>query len=179
MKDYFMPLGNTDFKEIRETGLYYIDKTLLIDQLVGKGRAKVTLFTRPRRFGKSLNMSMLQHFFDIREDSKAIFAGLNISDNIKLCADWMNKYPTILVSFKTVDSINFENAVSQLQMVLADLYRYYDFLLNSIDKNEIDKFNRIMTEDARVSDLMDSLSMLTRLLFNHNHLVFCTYGKLK
>ena len=65
MPEYFMPVGNTDFKEIRETGLYYIDKTMLIDQLVGRSRAKVTLFTRPRRFGKSLNMSMLQHFFDI------------------------------------------------------------------------------------------------------------------
>ena len=106
MPKYLMPVGNTDFKEIRETGLYYIDKTMLIDQLAGKSGAKVTLFTRPRRFGKSLNMSMLQHFFDIREQSGALFEGLQISENKELCDSWMNQYPTILVSFKDVGSSN-------------------------------------------------------------------------
>ena len=88
MPKYLMPVGNTDFKEIRETGLYYVDKTMLIDQLVGKSGAKVTLFTRPRRFGKSLNMSMLQHFFDIRENSESLFEGLAISKNEELCDNW-------------------------------------------------------------------------------------------
>ena len=91
MPKYLMPVGNTDFKEIRETGLYYIDKTMLIDQLVGQSAAKVTLFTRPRRFGKSLNMSMLQHFFDIRENNKELFDGLAISKNKELCKKWINK----------------------------------------------------------------------------------------
>ena len=98
MPKYLMPVGNTDFKEIRETGLYYVDKTMLIDQLVGKSGAKVTLFTRPRRFGKSLNMSMLQHFFDIREKSESLFEGLAISKDKALCDSWMNQYPTILFS---------------------------------------------------------------------------------
>ena len=169
MPEYFMPVGNTDFKEIRETGLYYIDKTMLIDQLVGRSRAKVTLFTRPRRFGKSLNMSMLQHFFDIREDSKALFEGLGISENKELCDNWMNRYPTVLVSFKTVDSINFENAVAQLNILLADLFRKHSYLLDGIDANDNEKIKRITSENARISDLMDSLSMLTRLLFEkHN-----------
>lgn len=165
MPKYLMPVGNTDFKEIRETGLYYIDKTMLIDQLVGRSGAKVTLFTRPRRFGKSLNMSMLQHFFDIREKSESLFEGLQVSENKELCDSWMNQYPTILVSFKSVDSINFENAVAQLNILLADLFRKHSYLLDGIDANDTEKFKRITSENARISDLMDSLSMLTRLLF--------------
>ncbi|MBQ5564811.1 MAG: AAA family ATPase, partial [Clostridia bacterium] len=90
MPKYSMPVGNTNFREIRETGLYYVDKSMLIDQIVEQSKAKVTLFTRPRRFGKTLNMSMLQHFFDIREDSKALFEGLAITEKKELCDNWMN-----------------------------------------------------------------------------------------
>lgn len=171
MPEYFMPVGNTDFKEIRETGLYYIDKTMLIDQLVGRSRAKVTLFTRPRRFGKSLNMSMLQHFFDIREKSGALFEGLQISENKKLCDSWMNKYPTILVSFKTVEATNFNDAVAQLKIVLADLFRSHGYLLNSekVDEDDLETIKKIKAKKADTSDMMDSLSLLTRLLYtNYN-----------
>jgi len=169
MPKYFMPVGNTDFREIRETGLYYVDKTDLIDQLVWQSRAKVTLFTRPRRFGKSLNMSMLQHFFDIREDSKGIFEGLKVFANKALCNEWMNQYPTILVSFKPVESVNFENAVGQLKAVLADLFRNHIYLLegNAIDKDDAEKFQRIKSEKAQTIDLMDSLWFLARLLYQH------------
>ena len=169
MPKYFMPVGNTDFKEIRETGLYYIDKTMLIDRLVNQSRAKVTLFTRPRRFGKSLNMSMIQHFFDIREDSKSLFQGLRIYDNTELCDKWMNQYPTILVSFKTVESNNFENSVAQLRAVMSDLCREYIYLLNDSfpDKDDTEKFKRLKSENSKISDLMDSLSLLTRLLYNY------------
>ena len=145
MPKYLMPVGNTDFKEIRETGLYYIDKTMLIDQLVGKSRAKVTLFTRPRRFGKSLNMSMLQHFFEIREKSESLFEGLVISKDKALCDNWMNQYPTILVSFKTVEATNFQDAVAQLKLVLADLFRSHIYLLDdeNVDEDDVNKFKRI------------------------------------
>jgi len=148
MPKYLMPVGNTDFKEIRETGLYYIDKTMLIDQLVGKSGAKVTLFTRPRRFGKSLNMSMLQHFFDIREKSESLFDGLAISKNKTLCDNWMNQYPTILVSFKTVDATNFQDAVAQLKLVLADLFRSHIYLMadENVDEDDVNKFKRIKSE---------------------------------
>lgn len=171
MPKLLMPVGNTDFKEIRETGLYYIDKTLLIDQLVGQSRAKVTLFTRPRRFGKSLNMSMLQHFFDCRERSVSLFEGLAISEEKKLCDEWMNKYPTILVSFKTVDSVSFENAVGQLKIVLSDLFRKHIYLLNdeNIDMYDKGKYDRILSENPQIPDIMDSLSLLTRLLYKHHN----------
>ena len=170
MPKYLMPVGNTDFKEIRETGLYYIDKTMLIDQLVGKSGAKVTLFTRPRRFGKSLNMSMLQHFFDIREKSRSLFEGLAISKDKALCDNWMNQYPTILVSFKTVDATNFQDAVAQLKLVLADLFRSHIYLMddNRLNNYDIKKFDRILSENPQKSDMMDSLSLLTRLLYTHN-----------
>ena len=171
MPECLMPVGNTDFKEIRETGLYYIDKTMLIDQLVGQSRAKVTLFTRPRRFGKSLNMSMLQHFFDCREKSDALFEGLAISAEKKLCDEWMNKYPTILVSFKTVDSVSFENAVGQLKIVLSDLFRKHDYLFNdpNIDEDDMEIIKRIKSRKADTFDIMDSLSLLTRLLYKHHN----------
>ena len=170
MPKYLMPVGNTDFKEIRETGLYYIDKTMLIDQLVGQSAAKVTLFTRPRRFGKSLNMSMLQHFFDIRENNKDLFDGLSISTNKELYDEWRNKYPTILVSFKSVEATNFQDAVSQLKLVLADLFRSHIYLLDESGLNNYDvkKFDRILSENPQKSDMMDSLSLLTRLLYTHN-----------
>ncbi len=165
MPEYTMPLGISDFEKIRTNGYYYIDKTDLINQIM-TNRAEVTLFTRPRRFGKSLNMSMLKHFFDITEDSKAIFDGLKISENQALCDEWRNQYPTILVSFKTVDSINFENAVAQLKLVLSDLFAKYTYLLDSktIDENDINKFKRIKAETPQISDIMDSLFLLTRLL---------------
>ena len=170
MPKYLMPVGNTDFKEIRETGLYYIDKTMLIDQLVGKSGAKVTLFTRPRRFGKSLNMSMLQHFFDCREKGESLFDGLAISKNKALCDSWMNQYPTILVSFKTVDATNFQDAVAQLKLVFADLFRSHIYLMddNKLDNYDIKKLDRILSENPQNSDMMDSLSLLTRLLYTHH-----------
>ena len=171
MPKLLMPVGNTDFKEIRETGLYYIDKTMLIDQLVGQSRAKVTLFTRPRRFGKSLNMSMLQYFFDCREKSVSLFEGLAISEEKKLCDEWMNKYPTILVSFKTVDSVSFENAVGQLKIVLSDLFRKHNYIFNDpeIDEYDMETINRIKSRKADTFDIMDSLSLLTRLLYKHHN----------
>ena len=105
MKKYFMPVGKSDFEKIRKDGDYYIDKTGLIQQII-ENSAEVTLFTRPRRFGKTLNMSMLEHFFDIHKDSKAIFEGLEISENTPLCDEWMNRYPTI---FRVVDYNGLEN----------------------------------------------------------------------
>ena len=169
MPKYSMPVGNTNFREIRETGLYYVDKSMLIDQIVEQSKAKVTLFTRPRRFGKTLNMSMLQHFFDIREDSKALFEGLAITKKKELCDNWMNQYPTILVSFKAVDAISYDYAEAQLKIVLADLFRDHIYLLQNADmnKNDAETIRRITARKADMSDMMDSLSLLTRLLYHH------------
>ena len=165
-----MPVGKSDFAKVRTAGDYYVDKTDLIRQIASSG-AEVTLFTRPRRFGKSLNMSMLQHFFDIREQSGALFEGLKIAENKELCDNWMNKFPTILISFKTVEATNFNDAVAQLKIVLADLFRSHSYLLDNekADKYDRIKLERILSEEPQTSDMMDSLSLLSRLLYtNYN-----------
>lgn len=100
MKNLNIPVGVSDFEKIRKNEYYYIDKSGLIEDLL-KRTAEVTLITRPRRFGKTLGMSMLANFFDIRKNSKEIFEGLEICDHQTLCSEWMNQYPTILFSFQT------------------------------------------------------------------------------
>ena len=109
-----LPVGISDFKKIREKNYYYIDKTGLIAGLVQGEPAEVTLITRPRRFGKTLGMSMLAHFFDIQEDNSAIFADTDISRNKSLCEKWMNQYPTIFLSFKDVNGTEFTGAYEML-----------------------------------------------------------------
>ena len=127
MKKYTMPVGKSDFAKVRTAGDYYVDKTDLIRQITSSG-AEVTLFTRPRRFGKSLNMSMLQHFFDIREKSESLFEGLQISKNKKLCDSWMNKYPTILVSFKDAGGVGFKESLTRLKSIISKLYEAHLYL---------------------------------------------------
>ena len=168
MKKHTMPVGKSDFAKVRTDRDYYIDKTDLIRQIITDG-AEVTLLTRPRRFGKSLNMSMLQHFFDICEDSKELFEGLNISGNEKLCKDWMNQYPTILVSFKSVESIYFDNVLAQLKMVLSDLVRQHSYLLHdkNTDEFDLELLKKIALREPDISDINDSLLLLTRLLNKH------------
>ena len=103
-----LPVGIENFEEIRKLGFYYIDKTRLIEQLL-QGWGKVTLFTRPRRFGKTLNMSTLKSFFEIGTD-KTLFDGLYISDNKELCDEHMGKYPVIFLSFKGVEGLELDAA---------------------------------------------------------------------
>ena len=102
MKDINIPVGVSDFKKIRENHAYYIDKSGLILKLLREDTAEVTLITRPRRFGKTLGMSMLASFFDIRQNSAALFKGLEISNHTELCKKWMNQYPVLFLTFKDV-----------------------------------------------------------------------------
>ena len=94
-----LPIGTSDFAEIRREGWYYVDKTGLIRDLLNTRKAKVTLITRPRRFGKTLGMNMLADFFDIRMDSKALFDGLEVSKDLALCEQWRNQYPTLFLFY--------------------------------------------------------------------------------
>ena len=103
MKSINMPIGRSGFEDIRENNYYYIDKTGLIQELIKTHGTQVTLITRPRRFGKTLAMSMLESFFDIQRNSRKWFEGLEISQNQILCGHWMNQYPTVFVSFKSID----------------------------------------------------------------------------
>jgi hypothetical protein len=115
-----IPVGKENFDEIRKSGLYYVDKTELIYDLVGGTDNEVTLFTRSRRFGKTLNMSMMESFFDIKRDSRSVFEGLDITKHESFCEEWMNQYPVLFISFKDVDGLSFDSAYAKLAVVIAD-----------------------------------------------------------
>ena len=160
-----LPVGIENFEEIRQLGFYYIDKTRLIEQLL-QGWGKVTLFTRPRRFGKTLNMSMLKSFFEIGAD-KTLFDGLYISGNKELCAEYMGKYPVIFLSLKGVDGLDFTTARRMLCAILKnELDRHY-YLKTSDALTDEDRtqFGKMLQETDE--NIEDSIRMLSKLLFKH------------
>nr|WP_308656793.1 AAA family ATPase [uncultured Agathobacter sp.] len=160
-----LPVGIENFEEIRQLGFYYIDKTRLIEQLL-QGWGKVTLFTRPRRFGKTLNMSMLKSFFEIGTD-KSLFDGLYISGNKELCAEYMGKYPVIFLSLKGVDGLDFATARRMLCAILKnELDRHY-YLKTSDALTDEDRtqFGKMLQETDE--NIEDSIRMLSKLLFKH------------
>ncbi len=167
-----LPVGISDFAEIRKRGYYYVDKTALIRELLSRTGAEVTLITRPRRFGKTLAMSMLEHFFDIRKDSRPLFDGLEIMQDAALCSEWMNQYPTIFVSFRQVDGLNFTAAYDMLTMVLANLFNRHRYLLEEDNVSEFQKtvFRRLAAAAASEKEVKSSLLLLTEMLQIH-------YGK--
>ena len=116
-----IPYGLTDYLRIVTEDYYYVDKTELIQALVKTEPAEITLFTRPRRFGKTLVMSMLASFFDIRRDSRDLFEGLKIAEDQKLCELWMNQWPVIFLSLKDAGGESFEDAYGLLQSIISQL----------------------------------------------------------
>lgn len=124
-----LPVGIEDFAEIRQAGFYYVDKTKFIEQLLD-GWGKVNLFTRPRRFGKTLNMSMLRYFFEIGADA-SLFDGLQIAKNKKLCEEYQGKYPVIFLSFKNVEGLTFADAQYRLAELIAGEAERFAFLAQS------------------------------------------------
>lgn len=162
-----LPIGQTDFRAIRKSGCYYIDKTGFISQLV-RDSASSILFTRPRRFGKTTFQSMLSTFFDIRENSRDAFDGLEIMNDSETVENWMNRYPVIFLTFKDIDGLNFGSAVSKLRTQLLELFQSYAFLLDSemLDGDE-KVFRRMLDGSASVDEMSQSLRLLTRLLYRH------------
>ena len=137
MKRPKLPVGIENFQEIRQADFYYVDKTRLIEQLIDQW-GKVNLFTRPRRFGKTLNMSMLRCFFEIGAD-EALFEGLYISQKQELCEQYMGKFPVVFLSLKNVDGLTFENARYQLTELVGREASRFLFLLESDRLTETDK----------------------------------------
>ena len=166
MRTMNIPVGVSDFEELRKNDYYYIDKSGLIEELLSRTGTKVTLITRPRRFGKTLGMSMLENFFDIRKDSRKLFEGLEIAKNRALCDEWMNQYPTIFVSFRQVDGLDFTGAYDMLTWVISELYKKHLYLLESDRINECDKeiARQLIRGNASLKDTKGSLMLLTRLL---------------
>ena len=169
MKNVYFPLGRSDFETIRDSKYFYIDKTSLIEELYNNDGTNVFLFTRPRRFGKTMAMSMLSSFFDISKDSGDIFDGLNISRNREVCDKWMNQYPTVFISFKNVDGLSFDDAKETLYKIIVSLYDNYLFLRESKNITEENKkrFNNIYGEKASSGEIKESLSLLLRMLYAH------------
>ena len=169
MSNMNIPVGISDFRRIREENYYYIDKSGLISTLLENTPAQVALITRPRRFGKTLGMSMLANFFDVSQDSKQLFKGLEISKNQALCADWMNQYPTIFLSFKDIGGTSFENAFNLLRFVIAQLYDNYKFLLDDPDIPSAQKeiFQRLQRQTASLTDIQGALLILTKMLHSY------------
>ena len=114
-----MDIGGEFFHMLRESGCYYVDKTEHLYELVQYTTNRVTLFTRPRRFGKTLTMTMMEDFFDIRRDSAKIFEGLDIMKHEAFCAEWMNQYPVLFLTLKDAEGLSFESAYGMLQSALS------------------------------------------------------------
>lgn len=172
MKLLSIPVGVSDFEEIRRNGYYYVDKSGLIGELLSTTGTKVTLITRPRRFGKTLGMSMLESFFDIRKDNKALFEELEIAKRHELCMEWMNQWPTVFVSFRQVDGLNFNSAYDMLTLVISELYKKHLYLLDSDKLDSFDKeiVKQLIQGTASAKDMKGSLMLLTRLMYQQ-------YGK--
>lgn len=172
MRTLNIPVGVSNFEEIRKNGYYYIDKSGLIGELLSRTGTKVTLITRPRRFGKTLGMSMLENFFDIRKDSRALFEGLEIARDQALCDAWMNQYPTIFVSFRQVDGLDFTGAYDMLTWVISELYKKHRYLLDSdrIGTSDKEIAKQLEWGQASLKDTKGSLLLLTRMMQQH-------YGK--
>ena len=160
-----LPVGIDEFRKLRESDFYYVDKTRLIEQLL-LNWSEVTLFTRPRRFGKTLNMSMLKSFFEIGTD-KTLFDGLYISGNKELCDEHMGKYPVIFLSFKGVEGLEFASAKRMLCTIID----------REIDRHYYLKTSDVLTDEDRTlftkmlhgqdDNIEDRIRMLSQLLYKH------------
>ena len=167
-----LPVGIDNFEKIRRNGFYYVDKTSLIEQLFSNW-GEVNLFTRPRRFGKTLNMSMLKYFFEIGTD-RSLFDGLHISSNEKICSERMGKYPVIFLSLKNAEGLNFDTAKYQMVELIAREAERFPFLAKDTNLSDRDREKyRVLTAFAdghyQMSDdvLCGSLQTLSELLYKH------------
>ena len=160
-----LPVGIENFEEIRKLGFYYIDKTRLIEKFL-QSWGEVIIFTRPRRFGKTLNMSMLKSFFEIGTD-KTLFDGLYISCNKELCDDHMGKYPVIFLSFKGVEGLEFASAKRMLCTIIErEIDRHY-YLKTSDALTDEDRILFTKMLHGQADNIEDSIRMLSQLLYKH------------
>lgn len=166
-----LPVGIDSFAKIREGGFYYIDKTAFIKELL-ETQFEANLVTRPRRFGKSLTMSMLEDFFDISRDSKKRFEGLEISKETELCEQWMNRWPVVSLTLKDIEGDDFEDAFGMLQVLISELCQKYIFLEESEKVDPADKiiFKNLHYQKENKENIKSALILLCRMMNAH-------YGK--
>lgn len=171
MGKILLPVGEDNFELLRRKGSYYIDKTGFISELL-QDSFKVNLITRPRRFGKTLAMTMLQAFFDIRKDSRFLFCGLEIAGDDRLCSEWMNRWPVLFLTFKDVAGNGFRSSYHQLAFCISSLCVEHAYLMDSgkVDSDDRNSFARLKAGTAADTELRNSLFLLTRMMYMH-------YGK--
>ena len=166
MKKMNIPVGVSDFAEIRANGYYYVDKTGLLREILNSEAIKVTLLTRPRRFGKTLGMSMLANFFDICKKSEGLFANLEISRYPELCEKWMNQYPVLFLSFKDVDGSTFENALDLLKFTISQFCDEHSYLEEGERITEAQRaiFHRLKTQTGSLVDIQGALLIIMKMM---------------
>ena len=163
-----LPIGIEDFEKLRQYDFYYVDKTGLMKELL-QNWGEVNLFTRPRRFGKSLNMSMLKYFFEIGSDP-ALFEGLEISKEKQLCEEYMGKFPVISISLKAINAGCYETAKEMAVQVIQEEARRLQYLLESdrLSQKEKDTFLKLFDDDVSEGMLCSSLRVFSELLQKHH-----------
>lgn len=159
-------IGKSDFEDLRTSKDYYVDKTEFIYDLVESSNSKVSLFTRPRRFGKTLMLNMMDCFFNIRKDSREIFNGLDIMEHKEFCGKWMNKYPLLFVSFKDVEALTFEDAFKMLKAKIAEVCREISDLADNdrLSRYNTDILDRYMSKTADKEEIINSLKTIMEIL---------------
>lgn len=163
-----LPIGIENFEKLRLDDFYYVDKTGLIAELL-RNWGEVNLFTRPRRFGKSLNISMLENFFSIKGD-KSIFDGLEISKESELCQEYMGKYPVISISLKGIDALSYEKAFQMAVQIFIGVVSKVQYLLESdaLSENDKAKYQKLWDDDMNEAVFCNSLKLLSELLEKHH-----------
>lgn len=161
-----IPVGISDFAQIRQNEYYYVDKSGLVSEILKTPATEVTLITRPRRFGKTLGMSMLYNFFDIKKDSRKLFEGLEISKKDNVCKEWMNQYPVIFLTFKNIDGLNFQGAYDQLVYEIGSLFEEHSYLTDceQLSENERQMFRRLQNQQASTVEISRSLQLLLQIM---------------
>ncbi len=159
-------VGRSDFEALRKSENYYVDKTDILYELVEETDNQVTLFTRPRRFGKTLMMSMMLNFFSIRKDNRELFEGLKITEQKTFCEKWMNQYPVLFISFKDVEAENFDDAYGMLKLRLSEVcIEHTDLKSDSrVNRNDTETFDRLEAQKGNQFDVKNSLKTIMRMM---------------
>ncbi len=170
--EFKVGVGKSDFEALRKSNDYYVDKTDIIYELVEETGNQVTLFTRPRRFGKTLMMSMLLNFFSISKDSRDVFQGLKITKHNEFCEKWMNQYPVLYISFKDVEADDFNDAYDMLVYRISEVCIELAYLINYAEIDTADKevFAGLKSKSAKSNALKNSLKTIMRMMYT-------VYGK--
>ena len=157
-------IGLSDFKELIEDDYYYFDKTKFIDEVVKDG-AKVKLFARPRRFGKTLNMSMLKYFFDIKkaDENRKLFKGLYVEKTESFKEQ--GQYPVVFLSLKDLKATTWEEMKNNIKSIIASFFSEYKYLLNDLDKYDTIRFENIIMKNVKLEDLTEILKFLTKIMY--------------